>query len=197
MATLTTKLEAVNSMLGHIGEAPVNTISNATALPISASVAVSVLDETSREVQLQGWHFNTEVDVELTPDASGNINIPSNAVGVDTVDTTLDVTQRGARLYNRKERTYTFSSPVKVHVTYLFDWDELNEHARRYITLRASRVFQGRMVGSRELEALIARDEYLARALLEEADYQNSDRTIFDNIDAAQRIGINRNYDIV
>lgn len=197
MATLTTKLEAVNSMLGHIGEAPVNTISNATALPISASVAVSVLDETSREVQLQGWHFNTEVDVELTPDPSGNINIPSNAVGVDTVDTTLDVTQRGARLYNRKERTYTFSSPVKVHVTYLFDWDELNEHARRYITLRASRVFQGRMVGSRELEALIARDEYLARALLEEADYQNSDRTIFDNIDAAQRIGINRNYDIV
>jgi hypothetical protein len=197
MATLTTKLEAVNSMLGHIGEAPVNTISNATALPISASVAVSVLDETSREVQLQGWHFNTEVDVELTPDTSGNINIPSNAVGVDTVDTTLDVTQRGARLYNRKERTYTFSSPVKVHVTYLFDWDELNEHARRYITLRASRVFQGRMVGSRELEALIARDEYLARALLEEADYQNSDRTIFDNIDAAQRIGINRNYDIV
>ena len=80
MATLTTKLEAVNSMLGHIGEAPVNTISNATALPISASVAVSVLDETSREVQLQGWHFNTEVDVELTPDGDGNITIPDNAV---------------------------------------------------------------------------------------------------------------------
>jgi hypothetical protein len=197
MATLTTKLEAVNSMLGHIGEAPVNTISNATALPISASVAVSVLDETSREVQLQGWHFNTEVDVELTPDGDGNINIPSNAVGVDTVDTTLDVTQRGSRLYNRKERTYAFDNAVKVHVTYLFDWDELNEHARRYITLRASRIFQTRMVGSRELEALIARDEYMARAALEEADYQNSDRTIFDNIDAAQRIGINRNYDIV
>ena len=197
MATLTTKLEAVNSMLGHIGEAPVNTISNATALPISASVAVSVLDETSREVQLQGWHFNTEVDVELTPDGDGNITIPDNAVGVDTVDTTLDVTQRGLRLYNRKERTYAFNSSIKVHVTYLFDWDDLNEHARRYITLRAARVFQGRMVGSRELEALLARDEYMARAALEEADYQNSDRTIFDNIDAAQRIGINRNYDIV
>lgn len=197
MATLTTKLEAVNSMLGHIGEAPVNTISNATALPISASVAVSVLDETSREVQLQGWHFNTEVDVELTPDGDGNITIPDNAVGVDTVDTTLDVTQRGLRLYNRKERTYAFNSSIKVHVTYLFDWDDLNEHARRYITLRAARVFQGRMVGSRELEALLARDEYMARAALEETDYQNSDRTIFDNIDAAQRIGINRNYDIV
>jgi hypothetical protein len=197
MATLTTKLEAVNSMLGHIGEAPVTSIADVSALPLSAAIAVSVLDETSREVQMQGWHFNTEVDVELTPDGDGNITIPNNAVGVDTVDTTLDVTQRGLRLYNRKERTYAFNSSVKVHVTYLFDWDDLNEHARRYITLRAARVFQGRTVGSRELEALIARDEYMARAALEEADYQNSDRTIFDNIDAAQRIGINRNYDIV
>ena len=197
MATLTTKLEAVNSMLGHIGEAPVTSIADVSALPLSAAIAVSVLDETSREVQMQGWHFNTEVDVELTPDGDGNITIPDNAVGVDTVDTTLDVTQRGLRLYNRKERTYAFNSSVKVHVTYLFDWDDLNEHARRYITLRAARVFQGRTVGSRELEALIARDEYMARAALEEADYQNSDRTIFDNIDAAQRIGINRNYDIV
>jgi len=78
----------------------------------------------------------------------------------------------------------------------LLDWDSLPEVARRYITLKASRVFQGRIIGSRELEALIARDEYVARANLLEADGSTSDRTIFDNYDTSARVGINRNYDI-
>jgi hypothetical protein len=53
------------------------------------------------------------------------------------------------------------------------------------------------MVGSRELEALIARDEFVARSRLEESDYGSSDRTIFDNFDAASRIGLNRNYELL
>ena len=56
MPTLTSKLEAVNSMLGHIGESPVNSISDTNALPISAATAISVLDEVSRSVQAEGWH---------------------------------------------------------------------------------------------------------------------------------------------
>jgi hypothetical protein len=52
------------------------------------------------------------------------------------------------------------------------------------------------MVGSRELEALIARDEYNARADLMDAEGNNSDRTIFDSYAVASRIGINRNYDL-
>ena len=48
MATLTTQLEAVNTMLGYIGEAPVNSISNTAELPVSAANAVTILDEISR-----------------------------------------------------------------------------------------------------------------------------------------------------
>ena len=48
----------------------------------------------------------------------------------------------------------------------------------------------------RELEALIARDEFIAKSLLEEVDSRGSDRTIFDNYDVYTGIGINRNYDI-
>ena len=73
MPTLTTQLEAVNSMLGHIGEAPVDSIATPSSLPISASTALTILDEVSREVQSDGWHFNTEYDVTLSPDA-GNSN---------------------------------------------------------------------------------------------------------------------------
>lgn len=197
MLTLTTQLEAVNAMLGHIGEAPVNTISSASSLPISASTAVSVLDEVSREVQSEGWHFNSEKDVTLSPNASGNIVFDSDVVFADVEDYKLDVTQRGSKLFDRNNNTFVFTKDVKVFLIRLLDWEDLPEPARRYITLRASRIFQGRLVGSRELEALIARDEYSAKSRLEAYDSNSSDRTIFDSYDAAIRIGVNRPQNIL
>ena len=193
MATLTSQLESVNVMLGHIGESPINTLTG--SLPISATTALSALNEVSKEVQSEGWHFNSEKNVTLSP-VGGGITVPSDAVQVDTDDKSLDIIQRGSVLFDRTNNTTTFTKSIKVSLLRLLDWDSLPEEARRYITLRASRIFQGRTVGSRELEALIARDEYQARARLEESDYGSSDRTIFDNYDVATRIGVNRNYDI-
>jgi len=196
MPTLTSKLEAVNSMLGHIGESPVNSISNTNALPISAATAISVLDEVSRSVQAEGWHFNTELKVTLSPAGDGTITLSDDILEVDTIDTSIDIAQRGLSLFDRSNNTSVFSKALEVNLTRLLDFTSLPEAARRYITLRASRVFQGRMVGSRELEALIARDEYNARADLMDTEGNNSDRTIFDSYDVASRIGINRNYDL-
>ena len=104
--------------------------------------------------------------------------------------------QRGLSLFDRTNNATTFSKDLVVNLTRYLDWTSLPEAARRYIVLRASRVFQGRIVGSRELEALIARDEYNARADLMDAESNTSDKTIFDSYDAAIRIGINRNYDL-
>jgi len=193
MATLTSQLESVNVMLGHIGESPINTLTG--SLPMSATTALAALNEVSKEVQSEGWHFNSEKNVTLSP-VNGSITVPSDAVQVDTDDKSLDIIQRGSVLFDRANNTTTFTKSIKVNLLRLLDWDSLPEEARRYITLRASRIFQGRLVGSRELEALIARDEYQARARLEESDYGSSDRTIFDNYDVATRIGVNRNYDI-
>jgi len=197
MPTLTSKLEAVNSMLGHIGESPVNSISNTNALPVSAATAISALDEISRAVQSDGWQFNTEVNVSLSPAGDGTITLSGDILELDPIDTSIDVVQRGLSLFDRSNNTTVFTKDLKVNQTRLLDWDSLPEPARRYITLRASRVFQGRIVGSRELEALIARDEYKAYAALMDFDSGSSDRTIFDSYDVATRIGINRNYDLI
>jgi hypothetical protein len=196
MPTLTSKLEAVNSMLGHIGESPVNSISNTNALPVSAATAISALDEISRSVQSEGWQFNTEVNVTLSPAGDGSITLSEDILELDPIDTSIDVVQRGLSLFDRSNNTQSFTKALKVNQTRLLDWESLPEPARRYITLQASRVFQGRVVGSRELEALIARDEYKAYAALTEFDSGSSDRTIFDNYDMAARIGLNRNYDL-
>lgn len=197
MATLTTKLDAVNTMLGYVTEAPVNSIANTTALPPSAALAKGVIDEVSREVQQDGWHFNTAQDYKLEANASNKFVLPDNVLQVDTVDTTYDVVQRGTTLFDRKNYTDVFTEEeLKVNITFLLEYEELPEQARRYIALKASRMFANRLVGSREIEALIYRDEIRAKAAMEEAEGNNSDRTIFDNYDTATRIGINRRIDL-
>ena len=193
---LTTELESVNQMLGHVGEAPVNSLADTAALPISASTALTTLREVSKEVQTEEWHFNTVTDYEPIKEDTGKLRLPDETLFADAVDKTVDVVQRGVYLYDRKNQTSVFSATLKVDLTVQLSWDELVEVARRYITLRASRIFQGRVVGSAELQSLIAVDEMQARARLLELDAQSSDRTIFDSEDVARRIGVHRNYNI-
>ena len=194
---LTTKLEAVNVMLGNIGESPVTQITSPSTLPVSAQTAISVLDEVSRDVQSEGWHFNTVPKLTLSPDINDEILLADDVLHVDTLDNTKDIVQRGGKLFDRRENTYDFTKDIDVTAVYLLDFTELHEQARRYITLKASRVFQGRIVGSQELEQQILREELKARQNLEEADGNGSDRTIFDNYDVASCVGINRNYDLL
>ena len=64
----TTKLEAVNVMMTSIGETPVNTITAATTTDVA--IAITILDNVSREVQSVGWHFNIDQDYQLIPNSS-------------------------------------------------------------------------------------------------------------------------------
>jgi hypothetical protein len=63
--TLTTELDAVNLMLSTIGEAPINDLSASGLGDVAA--AKTRLALTSRSIQTAGWHFNTEIDYELSP----------------------------------------------------------------------------------------------------------------------------------
>ena len=76
--TPTTELQAINTMLSAIGEAPVNSISGVTNVDVS--VAINILDETSLSVQSEGWNFNTEYNVTYSIDDDSKIPLPSNCV---------------------------------------------------------------------------------------------------------------------
>ena len=80
--TPTSELQAVNTLLSIIGEAPVNSITGNTGVDVS--IAVQILDETNVEIQSRGWHFNTEEEVTLSIDSS-NSKIPVSANVVQAV----------------------------------------------------------------------------------------------------------------
>lgn len=174
----TSYLEAVNRVLQMMGEAPVNSLNGQFGL---AQQADDMLKDISRKVQTDGWSFNTDYERDMVPDSvTKEVAVGTNVsrVVVDIYNyPSLDVVQRGSKLYDRRANSYQFDQAFKADVTYMLDWEELPEHARQYITIKAGRHLQEAILGSADLSKINITAEAEARALfLEEETYvsQNS-----------------------
>ena len=178
MITPTTELEAVNLMLSIIGESPMNTLTNNES--IDAATARNILAAESKSVQGRGWHFNTDIERTLVRNNSNEIVLPNNCVRVDTTgyDATIDVVQRGTRLYDRRKHTFTFERDLKCDMVVLLTFDELPEPARAHILTRAGRVFAARQIGSDTLVGFTEADEKRTLADLEHFDAESEDHNI-------------------
>ena len=175
----TTELEAVNIMLAAIAEAPINSLTG--LLPVDAVTAQSTLTEFNKEVQSEGWSFNTETDVTLTRDGSNQISLPSNVLRVDAnihQHPTIDPIQRGLKLYDRQNNKFEFDEDLICTVVYFRTFDEIPEQAKRYINIKAARVFVDRLVGDQGLRTYTKEDEIRARAILMETDLANADHNV-------------------
>lgn len=186
----TTMLEALNSMLMSIGEAPVNRLDNPGV--IDAVQAKAVLLEENRAVQAQGWHFNTRRRVTLLPQsfAPKVIYVPENTLSVDTVDEDqwVDVALHGNKLFDVAGNTYEFDRNLKVDLILLQPFENIPQQARHYITLRAARIFQVRTVGSGTLADLTQADEYRALASLKQLENRRADWNAFTDNNLGARI---------
>lgn len=178
----TTKLDAVNTMLSAIGEAPVNSLSSGL---VEAEIAETILNTIDREVQSMGWHFNTEYGKSFAEDTNGEIPLGSDILRADATleANSKDLVQRGLRMYDRKNHTFTISADVKLDIVAQLTFEDLPEVAKRYITLKATRIFQDRVVGSGTLHDFQIRDETMALLELKEFDSRADDNNIFDNYD--------------
>ena len=78
-----------------------------------------------------------------------------------------------------------------VTVIYLLDFESIPEQARRYITIRASRIYHDRTLGSQSIHKFSIQDEIGALALLKQTEADTADHNIFDSVDQAKTI--NRN----
>ncbi len=178
--TPTSELEAINTILSVIGESPISSLSEISSVA-DAVTAQSILSEVSRQVQTRGWHFNTEKDFELSPDAfAKEIVIPSNALRVDSMgdDREMDVVQRGNKLYDRVKHTFQFDKSIKCDLVVLLPFDQLPQAARHYITIKSARVFQSRTVGAEALYSFNAIDERDAEIDLKRSEAVTGDYNI-------------------
>lgn len=176
--TPSTVLDAVNVLLGAIGEQPVSALGAQVAADVA--LAQSVLTEVSREVQSAGWAWNTDRKYKLLPEATtGKIQLPSNCVlwttDPDEHGYPTTIFQRGGYLYDTAEHTDVFTSGVYGNMVVLLDFTDIPEAARGYIVARASRVFQTKAVGSAELNSFLEKSEGIALAALRRFERKSQD----------------------
>ena len=189
MTTPTTRLEAVNSMLSTIGEAPVNNLSSGL---VDAETAETILNEVSRSVQAHGWNFNSEPDYSIAADSEGNILLPTEVIRADLANSetkygssTNEYVQRGNKMYDKVKHTYNIAKTLKLDVVVLLAFELCPEVARRYIAVKAARIFQERVVGSDTLSSMNRTDEQEALYALREMEGDNGDYNIFDDYSTA------------
>ncbi len=185
--TNTTELQAINTILSIIGEAPVSSIT--TNIGSDVSIAKQILDESSVTMQSKGWNFNTEESYSLVRDTNNKIPVPTNAIWVTTrsPDSSKKVIIRDGFLYDKENHTYVFTDGIKVDMIILLPFTELPEFARRYIVTIAGRRFQARYLGSKELAGFTEQDEATALTTCEQLDAANEKQNILSN-DISNRI---------
>lgn len=144
---MTTKLEAINTMLSCIGHNSINTLSGTkSAFIVSAE---NILDTETKRVQLQSYDFNTEDNYPLTPDVDGFIKIPENVVSIAYPQDYLNrYTERDGKLYDKFEHTFIIKHPLRVGIVFALTFEELPEVVKYYITILSAYKFTKRELGS-------------------------------------------------
>lgn len=186
-----TEIEAINDMLSLISESPVASLDEASRVA-DAQIAMQILRRESRTVQTQGWDWNTEDGLILSPDMDGNIVLPTNTIKVDPVDGNLDYVNRGGRLWDRVGKTFKIAAPVALKITFVLPFEELPETARRYISMAAGRKFENRLIGDGTAHQINELDVLKAWSILLQEECDNTESNVVDQSTTVRRISRGR-----
>jgi hypothetical protein len=184
---VSTELDAVNQILSSVGQAPVTTLDQQNP---EVSIALNTLREANKQVQAEGWTFNTEHHYELTGDANTfEITYPTNALQIDTTRSQhfddYDPVRRGGKLYDRHKHTFLWKNEdgtaktIQVDVIWYFNFTEVPIAVQNYITSRACVMSALKMVGDKELMQLLNQQEINTRAAALEYETSQGDFTMF------------------
>tara|TARA_B100000886_G_scaffold257460_1_gene182575 strand:- start:1198 stop:1815 length:618 start_codon:yes stop_codon:yes gene_type:complete len=178
-----TELSAVNSILGSIGQSPITNLSLQNLNNPEISYIKNLLDETSKNVQNEGWHFNKEDHVLRSPDANGNYLIPSDYLRFDVhdglYDRTRDVVRKNGKLYDNVQHTDFFEGDLYFDITYLRPFTDVPPAIQRYIIARTSVRAATQLVSNPDLVKLLKVEEEQTKAAALSYDCDQGDHTFF------------------
>ena len=173
------ELSMINDSLLSIGEAPFveGTLVETLPLGTDGETAKRLIRSTMIEVQTRGWFFNVDYNFGIYPDTNGFIVLPPNTLAVDFGSTEFrhKYTLRNNKIYDYVNHTYYIPKPLAADITWLIDYASLPPEAYEYISLRAARKFQQKVIGSVETDTFTTRDEQDALVNLQRRQLQSQD----------------------
>jgi hypothetical protein len=185
MATL---LDAVNDIIGSVGE------SNILALdgthPLEAT-ALATLERISRRVQSKGWWFNTH-KTTLVQDGSGRIPVAANVLSIETTERDSGLVKRGGFLHNLEGNTNVIGRDVEVRIRELVAFENLPETVAQYIQAEAVLQFFKNYDGDGTKLQALAQDVALARIPFSADHIRNSDVNLYTSGETGYNLSIIR-----
>ena len=181
----TEELPAVNQILSSVGQAPVTTLDQTNP---DVAIAYDTLLQVSREVQSEGWTFNTELEYEDTTDSNKEYTPTNNMLQVDLSHSdnayaTKNVIRRNGKLYDKYNHTHEITSTaneeIKLDIIWKFDWVDLPVPIQDYIVARAATIVSSRIVGDTQQYGILQQQEMLSRSTALEYECNQGDYTFF------------------
>ncbi len=186
----TEELPAINEILASVGQAPVTTLDQTNP---DVAIVYNTLLTVSREVQAEGWTFNTESGVTKQTDANKEFTIPNNYLQVDLThnssNSTRNVVRRKkpgesqSKLYDKYNHTFeltaTAEQEILLDIVYYFDWVDLPIPIQDYIVAKAAAVVSSRIVGDTNIYQILQQKEMMSRANALEYETNQGDYTFF------------------
>jgi hypothetical protein len=164
---MTTQLQAVNTMLTAIGQAPITGLDQANP---EIATATLILSNVREEVLGEGWNFNSEKGYTLLADSNGDIAIPPGILNmsVNQEDNQFRVraVQKNGKLYDNLAHSFDWGAGTSISLDVVWDYlfEDIPSVFQNYIVQRAARVFAGRTLGSDKMVLFNSQDETLLRA---------------------------------
>ena len=175
-----TELSSVNSILGIIGQAPITSLEFTNP---EISFIYQLLGEASKDIQNEGWIFNTELHYPLERNQDGKISIANNMLRVDLSDGQTskyyDPIKRNGFLYDKVNHTDVWDEDIAADIVWFFDYEDLPSVFKRYATYKAGTRAATQMVGNPQLVQLLAAQEAQARAACVEYECNQGDYNMF------------------
>ena len=180
----TEELPAINQILASVGQAPVTTLDQTNP---DVAIAYDTLIQVSREIQAEGWSFNTEFNVPQTTDGNKEYTIPNNMLQVDLTHNSTNynrsVVRRNGKLYDRYHHTYEITdaadADIKLDIVYHYDWVDLPVPIQDYIVARSAAIVSSRIVGDGQQYSMLQQREAYTRAMALEYECNQGDYTFF------------------
>ena len=149
------------------------------------AIALNTLREVSREVQAEGWSYNTEFDYKITPDSNDEIRIADDVLQMDLnggypENIEKDAIFRGGKLYDKKAHSYKWTAEtVYVDIVWYFDWESIPQPIQAYIVARAAAIVSSRIIGDTNQYQILQQKELTTRSQALEYECNQGDYTFF------------------
>ena len=196
-----TELQAINRMLAGIGQSPITQAGLDNAANPDVAIATETLYEVSRQIQSEGWAFNKEYNVIMSPNVDGKIAVAVDVMQIDTsdfiyrgnsrsnyydtatyngvVNASMDVIIKDNFLYDKRNKTNVFAKPIQCTVIYYRKFTDCPPSIQYYIADKAAETLCQRVVGDTDMYKMLAQRTEDSRTYALQYETEQGDYSFF------------------